>query len=70
MDVAELQVRQVGVNFPDRVRERCVEEEHLGICVLEERAQLVGGVAIVDVEGRCALFECGELGFGILGSVV
>jgi hypothetical protein len=47
-----------------------VEEEHLGVGVVEQVDQLVLEVAPVRIDGNGALLECGEADLEILGAVV
>ena len=51
-------------------RERAVVHEAAGLAVGEERRQLVGPVAVVDVEGGGACLERAEHGFEVLVAVV
>jgi hypothetical protein len=50
----------------DAVAEARVEDERLGVGVVQQVEQLVVEVAVVDVDGHAAELHAGELGFHVL----
>ena len=63
------QLRQATAHGGDPLAERAVIDEHFGVGVLEERSQLGGFVAEVDVRRERAQLRAREQAFDVLGTV-
>ena len=66
----QLQLRQPVDDTADAVGQRGMEEQRLGVGVVEQVPELLVEVAVVDVDRHAAHLECAVLGLEVLVAVV